>query len=114
MRLDAKVGINHSASLEPVHLGSLSIKEEAAGKARVFAISDGWTQSLFSGLHDTIFEVLKKIPQDGTFDQAAPVNLLKAELSQSEDQRVFSYDLTAATDRLPIDLQVDILSRIVG
>jgi len=47
-------------------LGKLHEKVEAAGKVRVFAITDGWTQSLLSGLHDAIFEVLKFIPQDGT------------------------------------------------
>lgn len=39
---------------EPVvqPLGQLAIKEEAAGKVRVFAMVDVWTQSALKPLHD--------------------------------------------------------------
>jgi hypothetical protein len=60
----------------PDKLGKLGLKEEAAGKVRVFAMVDCWTQWLLRPLHDTIFKLLKMIPQDGTFDQFAPVKRL--------------------------------------
>jgi hypothetical protein len=60
-------------------------------------------------LHETIFIVLKKIPQDGTFNQAAPLKLL-SELTRGT-RTVYSFDLSAATDRLPIALQVQVLSQ---
>lgn len=97
-----------------LRLGKLAIKKEAAGKVRVFAITDGWTQSLLSGLHDTIFEILSKIPQDGTWDQASPLTLLQSLLREKQDKSVYSYDLSAATDRLPIDVQVQVLSQLIG
>jgi hypothetical protein len=52
---------------------------------------------------------LKRIEQDGTFDQLKPLKVL------ADKQLPFygSYDLSAATDRLPIDLQVDVLSCII-
>jgi len=56
--------------------GRLGFKEEAAGKLRVFAMLDIITQWAFKGLHKQIFEILRLIPQDGTFDQLAPVNRL--------------------------------------
>jgi len=33
-------------------LGQLALKEEAAGKIRVFAMVDIWTQSVLKPLHD--------------------------------------------------------------
>lgn len=54
-------------------LGKLSTKEEAAGKIRVFAMVDVWTQSVLKPLHDLIFSFLKSLPNDGTFDQSASV-----------------------------------------
>jgi hypothetical protein len=50
-------------------VGQLSFKEEAAGKLRIFAMVDIWTQSIFKPLHDFLFSVLKALPNDGTFDQ---------------------------------------------
>lgn len=50
-------------------LGRLGFKEEAAGKLRVFAYVDPFTQWLLRPLHDALFEVLDVIPQDGTTDQ---------------------------------------------
>lgn len=94
---------------EPI-LSKLSLKEEAAGKVRVFAILDSWTQSSLTGLHKSLANILKKIPQDGTFDQSLPLyNLMKKKINN-----LYSFDLTAATDRLPIELQVQILSYLYG
>jgi hypothetical protein len=97
-------------------LGKLSIKEEAAGKARVFAITDAITQSVLYPLHKFLFSLLRNMPTDGTFDQGAPLDRLvelrkKGEL---DGHRFHSYDLSAATDRLPIKLQRDILRNYVG
>lgn len=47
---------------------------------------------------------------DGTFDQLKP---LKA-LTSRGLQKFYSFDLSAATDRLPIDLQVQVLSELVN
>lgn len=92
-------------------LGKLSLKEESAGKVRVFAIVDPWTQWLLKPLHDTIFDqILAGIPQDGTRDQMAPVYRLLA----SDPKSLFSLDLSAATDRLPLWLQVAILEQFAG
>jgi len=97
-------------------LGRLSEKEEAAGKIRVFAITDSITQSVFRPLSDGIFKILDSLPMDGTFDQNRPVSYLKDLYSKGslEGETFYSYDLSAATDRLPIDLQKQILDRLIG
>lgn len=91
----------------PFKLGRLSKLFEAAGKVRVIAITDWWTQCLLLPLHKGIFEILRNIQQDGTHNQTRPLELL-GRIAQGRPS--YSFDLTAATDRLPIDLQVQILS----
>lgn len=57
-------------------LGRLALKEEAAGKIRVFAMVDAFTQWALYPLHRAILSTLKTWTQDGTFDQYAPVKAL--------------------------------------
>jgi len=63
-------------------------------------------------LHDTLFSILKRIPNDGTFDQ----NLAFERSCQKATKYgcSYGYDLSAATDRLPIKLQGDILASLFG
>jgi hypothetical protein len=108
VRLPGKTGIQ---SISEPFLGKLSLKEESAGKVRVFAMVDPWTQWLLKPLHDTIFDhILASIPQDGTRDQISPVKALISRKPKS----LFSLDLSAATDRLPLWLQKAILGGITG
>lgn len=92
----------------PKYLGRLVKLHEARGKVRVVAITDWWTQALLRPLHEAIFTILKTIPQDGTFDQLAPLDSLLAYVRAS-GAPVYSFDLSAATDRLPVAFQVDVL-----
>jgi hypothetical protein len=92
--------------------GRLSVKVEPAGKARVFAMVDYWTQVALKPLHTWIFGVLREIPQDGTFDQLKPVKRLLKVVPM--DQKIYSFDLSAATDRLPVLLQGLLLWQIFG
>lgn len=55
-----------------------------------------------------MFEILKGLKQDGTFNQQAPLTLLMSLVPKG--QVLYSFDLSAATDRLPIDVQSDILN----
>lgn len=91
-------------------LGKLSQKLEAAGKVRIFGITDVWTQSLLRPLHDAILRSLSTINMDGTFDQLRPIRLLY----DQGYKEMFSFDLTAATDRLPIQLQKQVLAELTS
>lgn len=93
-------------------LGKLGLKDEAAGKVRVFAMVDCITQWIFRPLHDRLFEILRLIPQDGTFNQEQPLAHL-GELGKT-GRRLDSFDLSAATDRLPVKLQATLLSSLLG
>nr|WPH57539.1 putative RNA-dependent RNA polymerase [Rhizoctonia solani mitovirus 129] len=89
-------------------LGKLGLKEEAAGKVRVFAMVPTWFQNLMSPLHELLFSILSGIPQDGTFDQLGPLR------NHTKYDQAFSLDLTAATDRLPLSIQTYLLAELTG
>jgi hypothetical protein len=54
---------------------------------------------------------LRDINEDGTFNQIKPFETLLKRLSNKKPC-LSGFDLSAATDRLPIDLQQDILNLI--
>jgi len=94
---------------ENLFLGRLCHKVEPAGKVRVFAMVDPWTQWVLKPLHNWLFKILSKHQMDGTFNQLKPLKSVpfgKVPIS--------SLDLSAATDRLPIWLQQMLLSKIFG
>jgi hypothetical protein len=92
-------------------LGRLAFKEEP-GKVRVFALVDCVTQWVLRPLHKYLFSILKYIQEvyktDGTFDQDSAVAHLQ--LLLKDRPLAFSYDLSAATDRLPLLLQIHLLN----
>jgi len=91
--------------------GKLSTKLEAAGKLRVFAMVTTWDQTVLGPIHDMLFAFLKGLPNDGTFDQHS--SELRARSKSINAGRSYGYDLSAATDRLPINIQSAILDLIV-
>jgi hypothetical protein len=101
--------LTEEARVTPTSIGKLGLKDEPAGKIRVFAMVDCFTQWAMKPLHDYLFAILRVIPQDGTFDQLAPISLLQAK----GHRRFWSLDLSSATDRLPILIQGALLSRLI-
>lgn len=91
--------------------GKLSLKEESAGKVRVFAMVDVWTQWAMKGLHEMLFAFLKGLPNDGTFDQHLSVRRCSEKATTTGVS--FGYDLSAATDRLPLLLQQKLLNHLL-
>jgi hypothetical protein len=108
-KLKAIWGTGHFTDLYPGRLVGLP---EPAGKLRVIALVDSWTQSAFLPLHKSLFRILKEIPNDGTFDQDASAK--RSAIKAAESGQVYSVDLSAATDRLPIRLQENILNLLFG
>lgn len=92
--------------------GRLALLEEAAGKVRVVALLDCWSQWALKPLHNWIFSILEDIPQDGTFDQLRPIKRLLKKVGN--DTTIYSYDLSAATDRIPVVIQELLLAQVFG
>jgi len=90
--------------------GKLSLKWEAAGKVRIFAICDYWTQVALKPLHEHLLRVLSALPTDATFNQVASVESLAAE----GHKELFSYDLKSATDLIPKQIYVELLRHLMG
>lgn len=90
------------------YLGKLGLKAEAAGKIRVFAMVDAWTQWILYPMHKLAFDILHGVKMDGTFDQTAPLQFIRG------DKGLFSLDLSAATDRIPLRVQRQLWSFILG
>jgi hypothetical protein len=88
-------------------LAKLGFKIEAAGKIRVFAMVDAFTQWVMKPIHDMIFDIIKDLPTDGTFDQTRPVERLR--WLSPLGRWYYSIDLSAATDRLPLLLQIPLM-----
>jgi len=87
-------------------LGKLALKHEPAGKMRVFAMVDPFTQWALYPLHKVLLFLISKYPMDGTFNQVKPLGHM------TKSKQLYSLDLSSATDRLPISLQVKLLSKI--
>jgi hypothetical protein len=66
---------------------------------------------LLRPLHMMLFKVLSKLPEDATFDQEKGVSRGCSLVEKTG--YAASFDLSAATDRLPVKLQSDILSEIL-
>jgi hypothetical protein len=90
-------------------LSRLTAVYNTAGKARVIGITNYWVQNALYPLHREIFKFLEGLPTDGTYDQLKPVKALV-----DDGSTYYSYDLTAATDRLPREIQRDVLSLFIG
>jgi hypothetical protein len=87
----------------------ISLKQDLEGKTRPFAIVDYWTQTSLKPLHDALFTSLSKIPEDCTFSQAS-----KWDQIASKPGPYYSFDLTAATDRFPMQLQRAMIEALQG
>lgn len=94
--------------------GRLSVKLEPAGKVRVFAIVDYWSQCALKPLHDFLMDILAGIPTDGAFDQHRPIKRLLRKTADVKDTIFYSFDLSAATDRFPVELQRALLEVMFG
>lgn len=91
-------------------LGKLAVKREPAGKVRVFALVDYWTQAVMSAFHSYFFDLLKVFPSDATFDQTGTLQ----KFVEKGYREFYCYDLTSATDMIPVGIYTSLLTPILG
>jgi hypothetical protein len=58
-----------------------------------------------------LFKILRNLPNDGTFSHA---KLARKTQLYTRKNPLYCFDLRAATDRMPVDLQVEILKTVIG
>lgn len=88
----------------------LSIIQDKEGKNREIAIMDYYSQAALQPLHNYLFKLIKRIPQDSTFDQSGNLETLVPTPGSS----FHSIDLSSATDRFPIAVQSALIETLFG
>jgi len=84
----------------------LSIVQDPEAKSRIIAIFDFWSQTWLRQIHKIHFNFLRKLPTDRTFTQDPII------LDKPEGHKYYSFDLSAATDRFPRDLQRRLIAKM--
>jgi hypothetical protein len=97
--------INLEKALHPKE-GRIGRVLTSHGKVRLIAIPSYFIQVMFKPIHDLIFGILKSLPTDSTFDQKAGIERIKS----MGGSRLRSFDLSAATDRVPLLIQIPVLA----
>jgi hypothetical protein len=90
--------------------GRLAALKEAAGKVRIIAIVDNWSQTYLTPIHNFLFDFLRVVPCDATFDQQGAVSSFAAKGYKD----IASFDLSAATDTIPWTLYKEIMGALLG
>lgn len=107
-RINGKVAVNMIKTVRP--FGRLALKSEP-GKFRVFAMVDSMNQWLLRPFHDYLFKILSNLGRvDGTFKH----RIAAEEVAALGKREIFSFDLSKATDRLPLQLQEAVVQQITG
>jgi hypothetical protein len=82
---------------------------EGGGKTRIFAIGDYWSQMSLKGIHNVLMELLFNLSTDATKDQQGG---FKRVLRESYNKETYCFDLSGASDRIPLIFQKILLTQI--
>ncbi len=82
--------------------GRLGFSAEPAGKTRVFAIADYWSQTSLKVIQVSLYNTLRAISTDSTSNQDKGFKTL---ILDSVGKPTYCFDLTAASDRIPAEMQ---------
>lgn len=91
------------------NVGKVLFLPAKGGKTRLVAVGNYWIQEALIQLHRVEYETLRNLKCDGTYAQESA---FKRVLEASARTGVWSFDLTAATDRFPIDPQTAVLRHL--
>lgn len=99
---------NDHFKVTPKILSKLSVIKDKEAKSRIIAICDYWTQTSLRPLSLEIFSLFKRMKNDCTFDQGKFRSCLPSK------GPYFSYDLSSATDRFPVEFQEIVVANLVS
>lgn len=91
------------------YLGRIAFIPDSGGKTRTVAIGNYWIQNALLPIHKICFRVLRKIAMDGTHDQLSQSSRVERATLIGPN---WSFDLTKATDLMPLNIQVDVLKHL--
>lgn len=114
---DVKAGFNSinigTKSFQPTGIdsvGKIGLIQEPGYKLRAVANPNRVYQVALTPLKDIIYDVLKELPWDCTFDQSKAHPVIQKHISSGK--LAHCIDLTGATDYFPLSLQLNLLSRL--
>jgi len=87
----------------------LGFSPEGGGKTRIFAIGDYWSQFSLRPIHDTLMGILRSLETDGTYNQEQAFARI---LECSKGKQTFCFDLSGASDRIPLQVQTIMMSEL--
>lgn len=93
--------------VQPNRYRKVSAISDQEGKTREIAILDYFSQTALRGLHKYLYRLLRRITQDCTYDQGSFKH--KIESMVNNNHKYYSCDLTAATDRFPMEFICNVL-----
>jgi len=108
LEFDSKAGSTPDAEELP-DMGLISLIQEGGYKLRFAANPHRCYQMALQPLGRVLFAALKRVPNDFTFDQESALPLIQK--WASEGRTLCSMDLSNCSDNLPLDLQLEALSR---
>lgn len=92
-----------------LHVGKVGAVSEPAGKTRLFAYGDYWRANALRPIHDCLMQILRNLGKvDATYKQQLGFTRLK----RVGARQYFCFDLKKASDRLPVALQLVLLSKL--
>ena len=105
---------DYFSEMENISVGRVSTLQEVGLKARFIANAFPSIQVALSRLGNKIYRLLKHIDGDRTFDQDSAITNVQDFLNSNENTKgLMSIDLSSATDRFPLSLQLSVLQRLV-
>ena len=96
-----------STSKTLLHTGRIGFSAEPAGKTRMFAIGDYWSQLSLKPLQISLYRTLQSISTDSTKNQDLG---FKSLVKESFGKPTYCFDLSSASDRIPAIMQKTRLS----
>lgn len=90
-----------------LHVGVVNAVQEGGAKLRMFASPRKVVQSLLSPIHEWINSFRLRVGTDCTYNQASGAEWAQQQMISGRN--IFSVDLTTATCRFPLDIQIDLL-----
>lgn len=87
----------------------ISVVRDKEMKNRPICILDYWSQTALKPFHDSVMKFLGTLPEDFTNQNKDFVTHLR-----KGSGPYHSFDLTARTDRFPLDFQVRVVSAMIG
>lgn len=96
---------------ENIPIGYIRVTQEPGFKLRCYAAPMIWTQICLEPLKKFLMETLKRCPWDMTHNQRFADETIRQRLAHQG--YVHCFDLSNATDRIPVDSQIAVLKAIV-